>query len=151
MIEAYGLGLGEPIRLSAEHGEGLNDLYARLMPLADEFAKRAEAADADAPETDVDVTDDDADGPRVPTRARPLQIAVVGRPNAGKSTLINKIIGEDRLLTGPEAGITRDAISRDDRLGRRAGAHLRHRRHAQEGAGAGKAGKAFGLPTACAR
>ena len=108
VIEAYSLGLGEPIRLSAEHGEGLNDLYAQLMPLADEYAERAAA---EAPETDVTLNEDDPDGPRVPTAAKPLQVAVVGRPNAGKSTLINKILGEDRLLTGPEAGITRDAIS----------------------------------------
>ncbi len=107
VIEAYGLGLGEPIRLSAEHGEGMNDLYSALMPLADEFAKRTEA---DAPETDVSI-DEDETGFRKPTKSKPLQIAVVGRPNAGKSTLINKILGEDRLLTGPEAGITRDAIS----------------------------------------
>jgi GTP-binding protein len=109
VLEAYALGLGEPLRLSAEHGEGMSDLLALLMPLADEFAERAEA---DAPETDVDVSEDLADdAPRVPTKAKPLQIAVVGRPNAGKSTLINQMLGEDRLLTGPEAGITRDAIS----------------------------------------
>jgi GTP-binding protein len=110
LLEAYSLGLGEPIRLSAEHGEGLNDLYAQLMPLADSFAARAEA---DAPETDVPLEEGEAEilAYRQPTVDRPLQIAVVGRPNAGKSTLINKILGEDRLLTGPEAGITRDAIS----------------------------------------
>ncbi len=109
VLEAYALGLGDPLRLSAEHGEGMSDLLALLMPLADEFAERAEA---DAPETDVDVSEDLADdAPRVPTKAKPLQIAVVGRPNAGKSTLINQLLGEDRLLTGPEAGITRDAIS----------------------------------------
>ncbi|SMX34459.1 ribosome biogenesis GTPase Der [Actibacterium lipolyticum] len=107
VIEAYSLGLGEPLRLSAEHGEGMNELYTMLLPLADEFAEKAAM---NAPETDVDVDEDD-EGPRVPTKARPLQVAVVGRPNAGKSTLINQIIGEDRLLTGPEAGITRDAIS----------------------------------------
>lgn len=106
-LEAYGLGLDEPIRLSAEHGEGLDELYQILMPLADGVAERAQA---NAPEVDVDVTDD-ADTPRVLTQEKPLQIAVVGRPNAGKSTLINQIIGEERLLTGPEAGITRDAIS----------------------------------------
>ncbi|MEL7258049.1 MAG: ribosome biogenesis GTPase Der [Pseudomonadota bacterium] len=108
VIEAFGLGLGEPIRLSAEHGEGMNDLYTALMPLADQFAERSEQ---DAPETDVEIDEDVDDGVRKPTKSKPLQVAVVGRPNAGKSTLINKILGEDRLLTGPEAGITRDAIS----------------------------------------
>ena len=106
VIEAYSLGLGEPIRMSAEHGEGIMDLYSVLQPLADEFAERAKA---DAPDVDVDV--EDGDETHTPTRDKPLQIAVVGRPNAGKSTLINKILGEERLLTGPEAGITRDAIS----------------------------------------
>jgi GTP-binding protein len=114
VIEAYSLGLGEPIRLSAEHGEGLNDLYTHLMPIADGFAERAQT---DVPETDVDLTEEEAElGDEeapvpVPTKTKPLQVAVVGRPNAGKSTLINQIMGEDRLLTGPEAGITRDAIS----------------------------------------
>ena len=107
MLDAYALGLGEPVRLSAEHGEGLDELYDLLRPLAEGF--EAQAA-AEAPETDVDV-DQDEDGPRAPTAARPLQIAVIGRPNAGKSTLVNAILGEERLLTGPEAGITRDAIS----------------------------------------
>jgi len=106
--EAWALGLGEPIRLSAEHGEGLNDLYSQLMPLADAFAERAKA---DAPDTDVEIEDGVAGDMRVPTKAKPLQVAVVGRPNSGKSTLINTILGEERLLTGPEAGITRDAIS----------------------------------------
>ena len=114
VIEAYSLGLGEPIRMSAEHGEGLNDLYSQLMPIADGFAERV---DTDTPDIDVDLTEEEAelgdeDAPiPVPTNAKPLQVAVVGRPNAGKSTLINQIMGEDRLLTGPEAGITRDAIS----------------------------------------
>ncbi|MGD9865743.1 MAG: ribosome biogenesis GTPase Der [Pseudodonghicola sp.] len=117
VIEAWGLGLGEPIRMSGEHGEGLNDLYSQLMPIADGFAARAEEH---APEVEVDLDEDEdfddedeAELSRtpVPTAAKPLQVAVVGRPNAGKSTLINKILGEERLLTGPEAGITRDAIS----------------------------------------
>ncbi|MEM7320362.1 MAG: ribosome biogenesis GTPase Der [Pseudomonadota bacterium] len=109
VIDAYSLGLGEPVRLSAEHGEGLPELYSQLMPIADAFAERAEQT---APEIDVDVSGDEPeDGPPPITDARPLQVAVVGRPNAGKSTLINQILGEDRLLTGPEAGITRDAIS----------------------------------------
>ncbi|SIO28885.1 GTP-binding protein [Rhodovulum sp. ES.010] len=110
VLESYALGLGEPVRLSAEHGEGMSDLYTALAPLIEE-AEAREIEEA-APETDVEVDEDDAEeGPRVPTAARPLQIAVVGRPNAGKSTLVNAILGEDRLLTGPEAGITRDAIS----------------------------------------
>ncbi len=108
VLEAYELGLGEPLRLSAEHGEGTDELYHMLRPLAAEFEAKAAL---DAPEVDVDVIDGEDDGPRVPTREKPLQIAVIGRPNAGKSTLVNKIIGEERLLTGPEAGITRDAIS----------------------------------------
>ncbi len=106
LIEAFSLGLGEPIRMSAEHGEGMMELYSALQPLADGFAERARA---DAPEVDVDVGEEGET--QAPTPDKPMQIAVVGRPNAGKSTLINKIIGEDRLLTGPEAGITRDAIS----------------------------------------
>jgi len=111
VIEGYALGLDEPLRLSAEHGEGLGELLEVLTPLADGYAARAAR---DAPATDVPIAEADveADPDRhEPTDARPLQVAVVGRPNAGKSTLINRILGEDRLLTGPEAGITRDAIS----------------------------------------
>jgi GTP-binding protein len=106
LIEAWELGLGEPMALSAEHGEGMAELAVRLMPMIE-----AAEASADEAETDVDVEDGDTDAPREITEARPLRIAVVGRPNAGKSTLINQIIGEERLLTGPEAGITRDAIA----------------------------------------
>ena len=113
-IEAWGLGLGEPVRLSAEHGEGMGDLLSLLMPLADGFSERAAL---EAAEVEIELSEEDADAGededsyRASTAAKPLQVAVVGRPNAGKSTLINKILGEDRLLTGPEAGITRDAIS----------------------------------------
>ncbi|PVH30413.1 ribosome biogenesis GTPase Der [Pararhodobacter oceanensis] len=118
-LEAYSLGIGEPIRLSAEHGEGIDELYHMLRPLAATFDQREQST---APETDISVDQDsEFDNTElgeaeevpawVPTIKRPLQIAVIGRPNAGKSTLINQIIGEERLLTGPEAGITRDSIS----------------------------------------
>jgi GTP-binding protein len=105
VLEAYGLGLGEPLRLSAEHGEGMADLMAVLRPIAEEFEDRARR---DAPATELAVEDGEIadDAPD-----KPLQIAIVGRPNAGKSTLINALLGEDRMLTGPEAGITRDSIS----------------------------------------
>lgn len=91
IAEAYGLGLGEPVAISAEHGEGLADLYDALAP----FEKKQE----DTPEAENEHT--------------PLQLAIVGRPNVGKSTLINKILGDERVLTGPEAGITRDSIAID--------------------------------------
>ena len=88
--EAYSLGFGEPVAISAEHGEGMADLYAAVV-----------AASADIFVEEVDEPD------------KPIRIAIIGRPNAGKSTLINRLIGEDRMLTGPEAGITRDSISVD--------------------------------------
>jgi len=96
IAEAYGLGLGEPVAISAEHGEGLADLYEALLPYAAK-SKENPAEPAAVP--------DDAE--------RPLQLTVVGRPNVGKSTLINRLLGAERLLTGPEPGITRDAISVD--------------------------------------
>lgn len=113
-MEAYALGLGDPLRISAEHGEGFDDLYAVLAPLADQV--EVERPAPIAPEVDVELSEADAESGEGaeawrPSAERPLQLAVIGRPNAGKSTLINKIIGEDRLLTGPEAGITRDSIS----------------------------------------
>ena len=110
-LEGWSLGLGEPIRLSAEHGEGIDDLYNALKPFEVEFAAR-EAENT--PEVEVDLEEEfegEDDRAWVPSLAKPLQIAVIGRPNAGKSTLINKILGYDRLLTGPEPGITRDSIS----------------------------------------
>ncbi len=102
LYEAYRLGLGDPLPLSAEHGEGLGDLYDALAPFAASQVAAADAADA----ADAEPDDEGADDP-----ARPLQMAIVGRPNVGKSTLINRLLGEDRLLTGPEAGITRDSIA----------------------------------------
>ncbi|WP_223251972.1 ribosome biogenesis GTPase Der [Paracoccus mutanolyticus] len=105
-LEAYALGLGEPLRSSAEPARG-----GRSLSRAGSAGRRIRGRECQqAPETDVDVAEDDDESWR-PSAAKPLQIAVIGRPNAGKSTLINKILGEDRLLTGPEAGITRDSIS----------------------------------------
>src|SRR5690606_25955836 len=113
LMEAYSLGFGEPVPLSAEHGLGLADLHAIVSEAVEAKAPPAPLVD-ELPEVDVDLPEDDGsteEGP--PLRWNPrryLNIAIVGRPNAGKSTLINTMIGEDRLLTGPEAGITRDSI-----------------------------------------
>jgi GTP-binding protein len=98
ILEAYSLGLGEPVPVSAEHGEGVADLYEALLPLI---------ADRQPPEHEADPET----GEEEPHPGTPLQLAIVGRPNAGKSTLINRLVGENRLLTGPEAGITRDSIA----------------------------------------
>ena len=89
--EAYSLGFGDPVAISAEHGEGVADLFQALLP----HVEREETED-----------DEDAEG-------APLKLAIVGRPNAGKSTLVNRMLGEERMITGPEAGITRDSISLD--------------------------------------
>ena len=99
VLEAHALGFGEPAAISAEHGEGLADLYAAII-----------AAMATIQARDTDASDD---------QDRPIRMAIIGRPNAGKSTLVNRLVGEDRLLTGPEAGITRDAVSVDWRWGDR--------------------------------
>lgn len=109
MMEAYGLGMGEPIALSAEHGEGMLELYQALLPYAD-AAEEHEALNG----VDVNVElDEDGEPLEEEAPNRPIQLAIVGRPNVGKSTLVNKLLGEDRLLTGPEAGITRDSIALD--------------------------------------
>jgi len=101
IAEAFALGLGEPIPLSAEHGEGMADLYAAIRPHSNAGSQPSPAVDGEQ-----DIVDDDAARP-----AGPLQLAIVGRPNVGKSTLINRLLGEERMLTGPEPGITRDAIA----------------------------------------
>jgi GTP-binding protein len=117
MLEGWELGLGEPIPVSAEHGQGLPDLRDAVI----EALGEERVLDADEQEDDEqiaasevligeDIVDPDADAPAY-DETKPLRVAVVGRPNAGKSTLINALIGEERLLTGPEAGITRDSIS----------------------------------------
>jgi GTPase len=91
-MEAFSLGLGEPLAISAEHGEGVVDLFEALRPLVEREEENA----------------DDEEG-----EDGPLKLAIVGRPNAGKSTLVNQLVGEERMITGPEAGITRDSISLD--------------------------------------
>ena len=93
VLEAFGLGFGEPVAFSAEHGEGLAELFGALAPFI---------------ERDEEYEEEDEDDPQAP-----LKLAIVGRPNAGKSTLINRLLNEDRLITGPEAGITRDSIAID--------------------------------------
>jgi GTP-binding protein len=99
LLEAYSLGLGEPIAVSAEHGEGVVDLFEALRPFVErEAGDEEEAADEDGP----------------------LKLAIVGRPNAGKSTLVNRMLGEERMITGAEAGITRDSITTDLKWGDRA-------------------------------
>jgi GTP-binding protein len=91
VLDAFRLGLGEPIAISAEHGEGVADLFEALRPHVEH--EHFEAGDEEA------------------AKAAPLKLAIVGRPNAGKSTLVNRMVGEERMITGPEAGITRDSIS----------------------------------------
>jgi GTP-binding protein len=95
-LEAYALGFGEPVPVSAEHNEGMSDLYDALR--------------AALPDATAEPEEEHAEGP---SEAHPIRVAIVGRPNVGKSTLINRLIGQERLLTGPEAGLTRDAIAVD--------------------------------------
>lgn len=110
MFESYELGLGDPIPLSAEHGEGMADLVEALLPYAppEDESKAEEKDDGFDPSIPVgDQPEPEED------RSKPIQIAIVGRPNVGKSTLLNSLLGEERVLTGPEAGMTRDAITVD--------------------------------------
>ena len=121
LFEAFSLGLGDPVPISAEHGEGMGDLFEALLPHADAADAREAAAAAQRAEDEIvepvegemlddEVLDEEEDEDE---KRGPLQLAIVGRPNVGKSTLINKLLGEERLLTGPEAGITRDSIAID--------------------------------------
>lgn len=105
-LEAYELGLGEPIAISSEHGEGIGELYDALKPYYDRDTKNKNSFNfSDLDEDDDDDDDDDA------VMGRPLQMTIIGRPNVGKSTLVNCLLGSERMLTGPESGITRDSIS----------------------------------------
>ncbi|MBJ6988823.1 MULTISPECIES: ribosome biogenesis GTPase Der [unclassified Devosia] len=126
LVEAFKLGFGEPIALSAEHGLGLSELYSIVSAAIDKAAEKKAQEEADAaageqsdldflPEVDVDITPDmlEGEGDDATLRWNPkryLNVAIVGRPNAGKSTLVNRMVGEERVLVGPEAGITRDSI-----------------------------------------
>ncbi|MGE3645776.1 MAG: ribosome biogenesis GTPase Der [Beijerinckiaceae bacterium] len=110
VYEAFGLGLGDPVPLSAEHGDGFSNLYDAIREALPAQTALRDGEDED--QTAPLVLGEDEDGSELdPTK--PLRVTIVGRPNAGKSTLINRILGQDRLLTGPEAGITRDSISVD--------------------------------------
>jgi len=112
--DAYSLGLGEPVPISAEHGQGMLDLRDAIVAALGEdvaYPSKEDVAvtDVDLPQPSGEEGEDDEEPAYDDTK--PLRVAIVGRPNAGKSTLINRFLGEDRLLTGPEAGITRDSIS----------------------------------------
>ncbi|KPB01253.1 ribosome biogenesis GTPase Der [Ahrensia marina] len=114
--EAFRLGLGEPVPISAEHGEGMTDLRQAIVEAVGEDVAYAEGGKTFEARVNVTVHDDefeDDDHEPEYDDSKPMQIAIVGRPNAGKSTLINQMVQEERLLTGPEAGITRDSISVD--------------------------------------
>jgi GTP-binding protein len=116
LTEGFKLGFGEPIALSAEHGLGLSELHSIVSQAIDKAAEKAtgEIAEMDMPQVEIDLPEDDGSTEEGPTLRwdpkRHLNVAIVGRPNAGKSTLVNRMVGEERVLTGPEAGITRDSI-----------------------------------------
>jgi len=109
MLDAFELGLGEPIGISAEHGVGMGELRDAILEALGEETFADDTPEPEEALVDVPVEDDEVEP--VYDATKPLRIAIVGRPNAGKSTLINRFLGEDRMLTGPEAGITRDSIA----------------------------------------
>lgn len=114
LLEAYKLGLGDPVPVSAEHGDGISDLYDAIVSSSPDRSVFDAPMDINDAYQAWDLeTETEEDEEPAPPPALPIQLAVVGRPNVGKSTLINRLIGEDRLLTGPEAGITRDSIAVD--------------------------------------
>lgn len=118
-LEAFGLGFGEPVAVSAEHGLGLEDLYSTVAPLFETLEAQWEARGKELGESHAE---GDGEGPPAAIEGSPdkaLRLAIIGRPNVGKSTLINSLIGEDRMLTGPEAGLTRDSIAVDWHQGER--------------------------------
>ncbi len=123
IYESYALGFGDPVPVSAEHGEGIADLFGALWPIIGDSEARIEAEEKDAADAKAadmqaareaaEAAGEDFDEPIYEEMEGPMKLAIVGRPNAGKSTLINRLLGEERLLTGPEAGITRDSIAVD--------------------------------------